>query len=164
MIRDLLLRNRVFLNLQEVVLLPEDLAILCRRPNGIRHPVLADQERHFAAEAAREPNQAFVMLTQRFLIDPGLVIKAIEIGGARELQQVLIAGPVGGEQNQMIVLVVGKLAFPIKAALGRQIGLAADNGFDTRCRRFLVEIDGPEEITVVGNRHSGHAKAFCSLH
>ena len=104
------------------------------------------------------------MFTQHFLIDPGLVIKPVEIGGAREFQQVLIAGAIGGEQNQVIVLIVGKLAFPIESALGRQIGFAADNGFDTCRRRFLVEIDGPKEIAVVGNGHGGHAEAFCCLH
>ena len=36
LIRDLLLGNRVFLNLQKVVLLPEELAIFCCRSNGIR--------------------------------------------------------------------------------------------------------------------------------
>ena len=118
-VRRLLMRQAVGLNLEVVPALTEDLLILTRHTCGTLHILLADQIRHLSTEAARQRNESLVVFRQQSFVHPGLVIEALEIGLADQFNEILIAGPVGGEQNEVIVVVVRKMPLLGKPAFWR---------------------------------------------
>src|SRR5207244_4102241 len=61
---------------------------------------------------------------------------------------------------QMVILVVGELAFAVEPALGGHVGLAADDRLDAGGGGLLVELDGAEQVAVVGDGHGRHAEGL----
>ena len=160
LVGDLLLGYGVLLDLQEIVVLAEDVAVFGGGADGIVQTVLADEVGHLAAQAAGEGDEALMVLGQQVLVHARLVVEAFQVRLAGELEQVLVAGPVRRQQDQVKVLVMGKLAlaFPVEAALGGHVGLAADDRFDAGGGGLLVELDGAKEVSVVGNGDGRHAE------
>ena len=64
--------------------------------------------RDLAFEAAAQPDQAFGMLGQQLLVDARLVIEALGIARRDELDQVLEAFLVLGEQHEMVRRLTGR--------------------------------------------------------
>ncbi len=92
------------------------------------------------------------MLLQNLLIHTRLIVETFKVCFADELDQILIAGQVSSQKNQMIVVVVGKTAVFLRVpAAQRHIGFAADDGFDACIFGFAVELDGAEHIAMVGH-------------
>src|SRR5207247_10043199 len=80
-------------------------------------------QRDLAGEAGREPDNAFVVLLQHFLIDAWPAVKALEEPYRRKLDQVLVTRPVFGEQHEVRVCgaqrgerVAGRLLARVPAA------------------------------------------------
>ena len=115
----------------------------------------------FAAEAAGQGNQAAVEFAQQFAVHARFAIEAFGKAGGDEAAQVAVALLVHGQQNEMEIAAVfqvvraGRLF--VKAALGRNIHLAADDGLDAVAGRGAIEVDRAEHIAVVGHGHRGHA-------
>src|SRR5206468_8556722 len=113
-----LLFQAVCLHLEVVLILPEDLPILPRRADGPLHVLLADEVGDLSAEATRERNQAVMVLLQQLLVDPRLVLEPFEVGLPHQLEEVLIPGPARRQQDQVIVIIVGEVPFPVPPASG----------------------------------------------
>src|SRR2546426_3159836 len=146
--RDALLFQPVRLHLEVVLILPEDLLILPRRADGSLHVLLTDQVGDLAAEATRERNQAVMVLLQQLLVDPRLVIEPFEVGLTHQFDEVLIPGPARRQQDQVIVIIVCEVSFPVPPAAWGQVGFTADDGLDPCGLRLLVELDGAEHVAV----------------
>ena len=98
----LLLGDPVVLELEVEILLAEDLLVFEGDPLRVVIPVLDEQRRDLAAEAGREADKPFSVGPQQFLVDPRLVVESFEISGGHELDQVLVALSVAGEEYEVI--------------------------------------------------------------
>src|SRR5437660_4476748 len=150
LVGDLLLGNAVLLDLQEIVLGPKDVPVLGGGAPALFQAALADEVRDLAAQAAGERDEAVVVLDEQLLVHPRLVVEAFQVGLAGEREEVLVAGPVRSQQDQMVVLVVGELPFPIEPALWGEVGLAADDRLDAGGGGVLGNLAGPAEVALVG--------------
>ena len=99
-----------------------------------------------------------MVFLQEFLVHPGFVIKPFEIGLARQLDEVMVALEIGGQEDQMIVVVVGQQAFALSPAAGCEIGFAPDDGLHPVGGGFFVEINGAEEVAVIRDGERGLVK------
>ena len=98
----LLLGDAVVLELEVEIVLAEDLLVLEGGPFCVVIPVLDEERRDLAAQAGRQADEPFSVRSQQFLVDPGLVVEAFEVGGGHELDEVLVPLPVAGEENEVI--------------------------------------------------------------
>ena len=121
-----------------------------------------DELRDFAGEAGGEGDQALVVLLQQLFIHPRLVVEAFQVGFGGQLDQVLVAGLVLGQQDQVVVVFIAGVAAEV-AARG-DIDLAADDGLDAGLSGCLVELDDAVHHAVVGDGQAVHAQLFGPCH
>ena len=60
----------------------------------------------------------------------------------------------------MIILIVGKVASFLAAAVRGHIGFATDNGLDAVILGFLIKVNSTKEVTMVRHRNGGHPVIF----
>ncbi len=102
---------------------------------------------------------------QKLLVHPWLIIKSFKICFTGEFDEVLIAGQIRGQQDEMIVIVVRESAvFLGVAAAGRHIGFTADDGFDPVRLGFLIKLNRAKQVAMVGHGHGRHAEGFDLLY
>ena len=95
------------LELEEEPVLAEDVAVLAGQLAG-ELPVLDfERPRDLAVEAGRQADQAFAVPGEVLAVDARLVVVAVDVRVGDEAAQVLVAGPVLGEQDQVERLGVG---------------------------------------------------------
>ena len=107
---------------------------------------LADATR----EASRERDQPRAVRVEQLPVDPRLVVVALEVAEARELDQVRVAGVVAREQGQVGVTLL--LGVPVVG----DVDLAADDRLDALALGGFDEVDRARERSVVGERHCRH--------
>ena len=78
------------------------------------------------------------MFRQQLFVDAGLVVKAFREAGGYKLDQVVVAGQIFAEQDEVIVGLSGS-AVAVMAATGGNIDLTAENGFYSVLVRRIVE-------------------------
>ncbi len=101
------------------------------------------------------------MLGEKFLADARLVIKAVQRGFGRDLDQVAVAFFVFGEHEQVVVGVAfGRGAVVVFFA---DVEFAADDGLHARMFGGVDEVDRAKDVAVVGHGHGGHAQLFHTL-
>ena len=156
-IHNLFFRQVVVLHLQEKVLFPKNFQILlhgCFRPG---HIPLQNMHGNLPGHTGAQTDDAFVVTAQQFLIDAGLAIKAFQIAPGHQLHQILVAGIIFRQQDQMIPVA----AFILTVAVRRsQIHFAADNGPHALLLCFLVKLHGAVHVAVVGHGDAVHAQGF----
>ncbi len=120
---------------------------------------LSRQERvgHFPAQAGGKRDQALAVFCEQFVIDARLVVKAVEVAGGNELDQILVAFFVFAKQDEMIrALGIGAAVLVI---VRRDVHFAADDRLHAVRGGLMIEIRGGEKIAVVGDGDGGHAPA-----
>ncbi len=152
-----LLGQAVVLELEVEVVLAQDLAVLPGHMAG-QLPVL-DLERlgDLAAQTGRQADQALAVLREVLAVDARLVVVAVDVGVGDEAAQVLVAGVVLGQQDQVEGLGVG-LALLVGHRAAGDVRLDPDDGLDALVLRGLVEGDRAVEGPVVGDGHRIHAR------
>src|ERR1019366_2864466 len=113
-----------------------------------------DRLRQLAAETRGQADQPLGVLREQLAVDAGLVVIALEVRGADQLDEVAIAGVVAREQDEVVGVAVGP-ALTIVARARRHVHLAAEHGVDLCRARGGVEIDSPIEHAVVGDGDRG---------
>jgi hypothetical protein len=151
-----LLGHAVVLELQEVVVGSEDLQVLARHPLGGVQVATQDGLGKLAADAPGEADQPLAVRGEQLLVDPRLVVVALEVGDGRELDQVGVAGGVAREQDQMVGVAVGTTLL-VTVRAGGHVDLAAQDRLDPRRDRLGEELDGAVQDAVVGYRDRGLA-------
>ena len=142
----------------------ENVAVLVQRGLRLIELVVFDLVRHLALETGREPDQSLRVLREDFLVDARLVVKPFEMRRRDELDQVLVADLVLGQQHQMIRRVPRVAGFLVQPAARRDVRLASDDRFDAAFRRRLVEIDRAVHVAVIGDRDRRHLRRVRLLH
>ena len=97
---------------------------------------------------------------QELPVDARFIVEAFGIGKRGQLDQVPVAGLVLREQYQVIIFVAALGARLFLAARPGHVEFAADDGLDFCLEAFLVEFQGPEQVAVIGDGHSGHAQSL----
>jgi len=123
---------------------------------GFLHFSREDVAGDFAGEAGAGTDEAVAMLGEDFLVDPRLVVHALEVGGGDELDEVVVTGLVFGEQEKVGGGFLGAVGLAVLATAGGEIDFAADDRFDPGLAAFLVKFDGAEKIAVVAQGEGGH--------
>ena len=109
---------------------------------------------NIAADAGRGADQPLPMLRKQIIIDPRLIVEAVDEGFRGEPHQVLVAYLILGQQDQMPV-------FPIHLRIlegispGRYVGLNPDDGLDPLLLAFSIEVDNAVHDPVVRDGHGG---------
>ena len=147
----------VLLNLQEKPIRAEDTQIVPHRLSCAL-PVIADQGlRNLPANTGRRADQPFVQLRENLFIDPRTMVKSLGIANGAQFQQVMIAGVIFGQQDQMRHIALDAAAFLLLgAAAGRDIRLDAQNRLDPRGPGLRVKVHHTEHVPVVGHRDRIH--------
>jgi len=147
----------VVLNFQEEALPTEQVQVPAQRAFRLFGVALQKGARELAGEAGGAGNQAVGVRGEVFFIDAGVVVKAFQLAGGGDLEQVLVALHVFGQQHQ----VKGFFIFAdvlIEAGARGKVGFQADNRLDAGRVGFLEEIQRAEHRAVVGQRHGRHAQ------
>ena len=157
-----LLGDAVVLDLQIEVLFPEKPPQI-QRP-GLRGLVIAvDQRlRDLARETAGEANEPLRVLVQQRPVDPGADVIALGEAGAHQIAEVPVAGLVAAEQDQMGVFVL-RAGQAVKAALGRHIDLAADDGLDPLGKAGFIKGHRAVHHAVIRDGQGGLAQLLGAL-
>ena len=103
-----------------------------------------------AGEAAGERDQPGRVLLEQLPVDARLVVVALEVAEARELDQVRVSGVVGGEEREV------RVALLLRLAVVGDVDLAADDRLDAVLLRLAVELDGAGQAAVVGEADGRH--------
>ncbi len=160
-----LLGQAVGLDLHEVVVLAEDLLVPAGRLLRARHVTGTDQARHLGVEAARQHREPIGVLGEQLLVDPGLVVEALEVRLGDELDQVLVTVEVADQDREVVGSFVAAV---LGAALGpssrRHVELAADDRLDAGLLGGQVEVDRAEEIAVIGQGDGREVQVLGLLH
>ena len=136
----------------------------CSRPKMLLEPrrrlqrglglVLQDQLRHETAEAARRRADALVMALEQLPVAARLVVVAVEVRGARDLDEVAVALVRLGEHREVEDLVLGALR-AVEARRVGEVALHAEHRLDARLARRLVERQDAVHVAVVGDPDRG---------
>ena len=151
----LLFLHPVPLDLEQEAVRPEDVAV---GRDGLASAVLlpaGDLGGDLAGQAAGERDQAFRVLGQDLLVDPRLVVHALEVPGAAELEQVQITLAVLRDHRQVVRITVGP-PLALEPGAGRHVELAADDRLDPGLQALLVEVDGAVHHAVIGDADRRH--------
>ena len=145
----------VIVQLEEEIFRAEDVAI--SRRAGPRFVELIGLDGHvdLALEAGAHPDQTLAVRGEQLLVDPRLVMHALEMRGRHQPNEIAVAGFVARQEGEMMGRVPLRTG-PVLDRARRHVGLDADDRFDPGVRRRLIKFDRPVEVAVIGDRDRGH--------
>ena len=148
-----LLVEAVGLDLHEVVVAAEDLLVPAGGGAGAAGVVGGEEARDLGVEAPGECQQPPGVGREQLPVHARLVVIALEVGRGDQPDQVAVAGEVPHEHGEVVRALVGAV---LRAALGplarRHVELAAEDRLDPFLLAGQVEVDGAEQVAVVGQR------------
>ena len=135
----------------------EDRGVFPGRLLGLLREAPGEPDRELALEAGRQPMRPSAVGGQELLVDPRPVVEALEVALGDELAEVAVAGLVLDQEDEVVVVdVVGAAGLLVEPALRGDVDLAAEDGLDALGLGLLEELDGAEDVAVVGDGHGGH--------
>ena len=163
--QSLLDRHPVVLDLDVEVLLAEDLLIPGAEPLGLGRLAVEDVVGELRRGAARQADQPLGVPLEDLLVDPGLVVEALEERQRREPHQVAEPGGVRGQQRQVegVLLAGDPAAGPLGSPARGDVRLQADDRQDAGRLGLAEQLDGAVEVAVVGQRQRGHPQRLGPL-
>ena len=144
-----LLLDPVILQFDKVIFLTEHTLIIPRLFQRAVIIVGEDTLRHLTRHTGGQTDQALVVLLEQLIVHTGLVIKAVGERERYQLHQILIAGLILAQQDQVIILPVQLKGF-IKAGTRRDIDLTADDRAYPLLFTFSIKIDHTVHDAVIG--------------
>ena len=149
------------LQLQEVIF-AKQLPVLQYLAPGFIRPSVGNQPGHLRRGAARQANQALVVLIQQFPVNSRAVVEALQVGLGNQLHQVAVAYVVLGQQHQVVGTAFGGVAV-VAAAVGN-VNLAADDGLDACFLALGVEVHHTVKVAVVRDGQGLHSHVADLVH
>ena len=157
---DFLLADAVIHDFNIEVLLAENILHFAHIRFRVVVAPLQQQLRQVAGQARGEANQPFAVLANQVVVNARAIIIAGQEALADQFHQVLIAGVVFTQEDEVAVLAVrGGFVQPVAA----DVDLAADDGLDARILHGGIEVDAAVHHAVVGDGTGGHAKRLDAL-
>ena len=162
-VRAVLIGDAVVLQLDEEVVAPEDLLESGRLLQSRSLVALQQRLQDLAAEAARRDDEALVVRVEQLPVDLGLHVVALEVGAARELDQVAVADVGLGQRGEVVVRLAPALdvaagvvlAAPasgsLRAVLVGLVELGADDRLEAVVLGRPVEVEDAVHVAVVGD-------------
>ena len=150
-------RQPVVLDFQVVMVPAENVQVFQHGLFGGFQFAPEDVTGHFPGDAGGQTDEPFAVPAEHVLVDPGFVVEALHFADGHQFHQVLVAGAVFGQEDQVVQLSPGFQAF-IQMGTGSDVHFAADDGFDAGFFTFLVEFDDPVHDPMVRNGQGGHAQ------
>ncbi len=119
---------------------------------------------HFALETAGKADQSTGMLGKKLLADARLVVEAVQRCLRGDFDEIAVTLFVFGQHQQVVVRVaIGRRALNVMVGLFADVKFASDDGLHTCMLGGIDEVDGAENISVVGHGHSRHPHLFYAL-
>ena len=135
-----------------------DIGVFPREAQGLVHVVRKNGAGDFARNAGRKADKAFGILAQQGFIHAGFVIKTLKVALCDQLDQIVVARGVLGQQNQVVAAArQGRLRAFILVVVA-DVNLAPKDGFDAVILATLIKIGRAKEVAVVGDGAGGHAE------
>ena len=159
-----LLVDALVLHLEEEVAGAQDVPVGGGRVAGALRLLGAEARRHLPLQATAEADEPLRVPGQQVLVDPGLVVEPLGVPGRDELDEVVVAGEVLGQEHEVVVGLAGGAAL-VAAAAGGDVHLAAEDRLDAALPRLVVEHDAGEHVAVLGDgegRRAGLRSAWSS--
>ena len=120
----------------------------------IARPVLDESSGDTAGQAARERDEPLRMPLEEAPVDPRLVVVALEVAEGAELDQVRVALVRLRQEGEV------RVALRLRETVVGDVDLTADDGLHTVLASLSIELDGPCERAVVGERDGRHLEAL----
>ena len=153
-------RNAVVLKFQEKIAFAETVFIF---PRGlfrfIQHTFL-NIPLHLARQTGGKRNNSLMKFPQDFHIHTRPVIISFRMSPADDFRKILIADIIFRQKNEMVIPVFAAGQFFIKTGVWRNINFTAENRFDARIFRGLIEINHAVHNAVVCNCRALHTEFF----
>ena len=122
-------RKPVVLDLQEIVVPAENVQVFQHGLFGGFQFSPEDVTGHFPGDAGGQADEPLAVLAEHVLVDPGLVVEPFHFPNRHQLHQVLVAGLVFRQKDQMVQFAPGFQAF-VQMGPGSDVHFAADDGFE----------------------------------
>ena len=119
--------------------------------------VFQQQVLHASCQAGGQGDEALAVSRQQFAVHAGFIVEARLVGFGYDLDQILVAGLVLREQDQVALVLVEHRVF-VETGAGRRIDFAADDGLDACFLALFVELHAAEHDAVVRNGQGGLAQ------
>ncbi len=152
----------MLLQFHEEAVRAEDVVIPVHAAHGFFGRVVQQGPRDLGRHAARGADQPFGVRRQKVVVDAGIIVEALQLRRGGDLEQVLVAGLVLGQQQQVIGGPV-QLGVAVLHAARRHVGFQPDDRLDAGFFGRLVEVDHAEHRAVVGDGHRRHIHLFDAL-
>ena len=118
---------------------------------------------HLAAQTGAQRDDTLVVFLQQIMVNTWLVVVALKVGSRAQFHQVLVAGIVHRQQDEVVTcLVLGRVA--VMNGPSRHIGLDTNDRFDARVLGYFVKLDSSAERPMVGDGTRLHAQFFDMVH
>src|SRR5262249_14248052 len=134
----------IVLNLNEIAIAKNSLKPGCDFAGGVNFQLWIGTAQQGPAELARdttaEANNPLVVFGQQLAIDAWLAIKAFQESLRSELNQILKALSVFGQEREMIASLLQRFDIFLEAAAGSDVGLIAQNRVNPLFLGFAVEL------------------------
>jgi hypothetical protein len=141
----------------EVEAIAEQLPILRNRAPRLGEPAGDDELGDLGRQASREADQPLGVLGEQVPVRARLVVVALEPGPARELDEIAVAGVVGGQEREVAgPLAVVALGRPLAPVAEEEIALHTEDRLDAGGPTRLVEVERAVHDPVVGDGTGGH--------
>ena len=151
----LLCLDAVVVHFEEEIFRAENVAKFRHALPRLLEIVRLDRHVDLAFEATAQPDQSSRARSEKFLVDPRLVMKTVEVRGRDQFHKIAVTGFVLRQQREMVSR-VALIARPILDHARRHVSLAADDRFDARILRRLVKFNRAVKISVIGNCYRRH--------
>ncbi len=151
--------------LEEVIPLAEDLLVLLCDLHRRVDPLVEQRARELALQARRQRDEPLRVLAQDLAVHARAVVVAVQVRGGHERDEVLIAGEVLRQEDEVEGLAVALDArVAVEARVPRDIRLDADDRLYTGLACGDVEVDRAIERAVVRERQRRHLELFRTRH
>ena len=159
---DLLLPDAVILEL-DIEVLAEHVLKAAGQLVRLLVPIMEQELGDVPADASGGADQPLPMLRKQIVIDPRLIVEAVDECFRGEAHQVLVADFILGQQDEMPVFPI-HLRILEGVAPRRYVGLDPDDGLDPLLLAFPIEVDDAVHDPMVRDSHGGLPQGFSPGH
>ncbi len=150
-----LLFHAVIVHFHEEILRAKNVAVFGGALSRFLQIVRLNCAIDFPRKATAQPDQPRCMRRQKLFIDPGGIMKSIQVRCRNQLYEVAIAGFVP-RQKRKVVCRIAPRCRSVLMRTGGHISFATNDRFYPGALRFLVKFNRAKQIAVIRDRDGRH--------